>query len=568
MKKSAPHPPSSRRAFLRAGAGTAGALVIGAKAADAQAPSAPSTAAPTAAGAAPVITKNAVQQRKRARVERAFRLRVERAVHVKQQDPAEHETNGDEARYPNRLGSFTKGLAHDALGDVDAKAFKALTDAMDSDPGDFEALTTAGGLRLVNPQAALCFNLDGADSVQYPLAPPPAFSSAEMAAQACELYWQALTRDVPFSTYERDPLIQRAAAELSKLSGYEGPRQRGAVTPSTIFRGTTRGDSIGPYVSQFLLKEAPFGASRLHQHVATARPHFDYMVRYDEWLAVQNGAPNPPRHGAGYLYIRNARDLAAYMQFDFTYQAFLTACLILFGFEGTYNAQTAYKGSPFDKGNPYRRSPSQAGFITFGVGHVLDLVARVAASALKACWYQKWCLHRNLRPEELGGRVHNHRIAAARHPLHPDILDSAALEEVFKKHGTYLLPQGYPEGSPLHPAYPSGHATIAGACATVLKAFFEESFPIEDPVVASDDGLRLLKYEGQELTVGAELDKLATNVGMGRNWAGIHWRSDLSGGLLLGEQVALSVLADLKSCHHESGGGFSVTRFDGRRATL
>ena len=36
---------------------------------------------------------------------------------------------------------------------------------------------------------------------------------------------------------------------------------------------------------------------------------------------------------------------------------------------------------------------------------------------------------------------------------------------------TYLLGLTYPEGSPLHPSYPSGHATLAGACITVIKAF-------------------------------------------------------------------------------------------------
>jgi hypothetical protein len=33
------------------------------------------------------------------------------------------------------------------------------------------------------------------------------------------------------------------------------------------------------------------------------------------------------------------------------------------------------------------------------------------------------------------------------------------------------------------------------------------------------------------LTVGGELDKLAGNVSYGRNFAGIHWRSDASAGL-------------------------------------
>jgi membrane-associated phospholipid phosphatase len=498
------------------------------------------------------------------RIERACRLRSERAQALKGRPPAAPARNGDESRHPTGLASFTKGLPHDALGHVDPGAFDALVRAAASGRSrDFEAVPLAGGLRLVNPQAAYGYGLEGMESAQVAMDPPPAFDSAETAAEACELYWQALTRDVPFAAYDKDPLVQKAAAELSRKSGFRGPRAAGSVTPATLFRGDTAGDLAGPYVSQFLWKEVPYGAIRLVQQVRTATPGLDYLVAYEDWLAAQNGAPTPPRHGSAYRYVRSGRDLAAYVHLDFTYQAFLTACLILFGFEGTTDAQRVYRGAPWDAGNPYRGLRGQTGFVTFGVAHVLDLVARVSADALRACWYCKWPVHRRLRPEELGGRVHNHRTKRASYPLHDDILGAAVLDEVFARHGTYLLPQAYPEGAPLHPAYPSGHAAIAGACTTVLKAFFDESFPIDDPVVASADGLRLFPYGGKDLTVGGELDKLAANVAIGRNAAGIHWRSDAAAGLRLGEAVALALLADLRAGLHEETDGLSLTRFDG-----
>jgi hypothetical protein len=71
-------------------------------------------------------------------------------------------------------------------------------------------------------------------------------------------------------------------------------------------------------------------------------------------------------------------------------------------------------------------------------------------------------------------------------------------------------PQAYPEGCPTHPAFPGAHATIAGAGITVLKAFFNESFVIPNPVVPSDDGLTLRPWTGEPLTIGNELDKLAS----------------------------------------------------------
>jgi membrane-associated phospholipid phosphatase len=152
--------------------------------------------------------------------------------------------------------------------------------------------------------------------------------------------------------------------------------------------------------------------------------------------------------------------------------------------------------------------------------------------------------------------------------VHDALLSSPALDHVFRLHQSFLLPQGYPEGCPLHPSYPAGHAAIAGAGATVLKAFFDESFPVDDPVVASDDGLSLAPYSGPQLTVGDELNKLAWNVAVGRNMAGIHWRSDAIAGLKLGEAVALDLMREMKDCFNEPCAGWTVTTFDGQLVTI
>jgi len=187
---------------------------------------------------------------------------------------------------------------------------------------------------------------------------------------------------------------------------------------------------------------------------------------------------------------------------------------------------------------------------------------------LKAAWYRKWLVHRRLRPEEFGGRIHNYQTGAASYPIHPKILNSDALRAVFAAHGTYLLPMAYPEGCPTHPAYPSGHASFIGACVTVLKAFFDEAFVIPNPVIASADGLSLMPYSGPVLTVGGELNKLAANIGFGRDAAGLHWRSDIIEGLKLGEAVAIGILTDLRATYNEDFVGFTLTRFDGSTVTV
>ena len=64
---------------------------------------------------------------------------------------------------------------------------------------------------------------------------------------------------------------------------------------------------------------------------------------------------------------------------------------------------------------------------------------------------------------------------------------------------------------------------------TALKAFFNESFVIPNPVLAADDGQSLNAYTGADaglITVGGELNKLASNVALGRDMAAEHWRSD------------------------------------------
>ena len=128
----------------------------------------------------------------------------------------------------------------------------------------------------------------------------------------------------------------------------------------------------------------------------------------------------------------------------------------------------------------------------------------------------------------------------------------------------------FSEGCPTHPAYGAGHATVAGACVTILKAWFDESTRLVDlgvtPMQPAADGLSLELYDepdAGDLTVGGELNKLASNVALGRNIAGVHWRSDGTESIKLGEQVAIGLLRDQKACYNEDFGGFDLTTFNG-----
>jgi hypothetical protein len=493
------------------------------------------------------------------RSHRAFVIRRDAAIFQRDLPENPSVANGDEELYPSRLASYTKCLPHNDLGEVDLNAYNVLLGALNSGlTSDFEAIPLGGTAKLANPMSAYCYGMDGADAQAIPVAPAPKFSSAQMAAEIAENYWYAITRDVPFSQYASDPLINQAAADLSKFSDYRGPKVNGQVTPDVIFRGDTPGDIAGPYISQFLLKTIPMGGAQLPQLYRTSVPGDDYMTSYADWLKVQKGiAAGSNVFDPVPRYIRNNRDLAQYLLVDFPGQGNIQTALLLL----------SYGNPALSPNNPYLHSATQSGGITFGSQDVLTMVSR-GPESLRAAFCQKWLVHRRIRPEAFAGRIHNHVTGAAKYPIHSDILNSAALKAIFSAHGSYLLPMPYPAGSPTHPSYPAAHSATVGAGVTMLKAFFNESFVIPNPVVPSDDGLSLVPYTGALITVGGELNKLASNVSLGRLAGGVHYRTDGTEGIKLGEAIALSILRDTATIYHEEFPGFTLTRFDGTRVTI
>ena len=74
---------------------------------------------------------------------------------------------------------------------------------------------------------------------------------------------------------------------------------------------------------------------------------------------------------------------------------------------------------------------------------------------------------------------------------------------------------------------------------------------LNGPIIQADStGDNLLDYSGNDInqiTIEGELEKLATNIGMGRNFSGIHYRTDEVQGNLLGEAIAIEYMKDLLS---------------------
>jgi hypothetical protein len=310
------------------------------------------------------------------------------------------------------------------------------------------------------------------------------------------------------------------------------------------------------------------GALPIDQKYMTLKRNVDYMTDPTTFQQVQNGISTGLKvQQEAPLYLHDGRGLAAWTHVDVLYQGYFTAYLVL-------NTLNGGNPAPLNPGNPYNHSKTQNGFNTMGQPDFAATLTAVANEALNAVWYQKWYVHLRHRPESGGALVHLIKTGKGNtiqgHPG-DTVLNSQAVQSSFTKNKSYFLSQAFPEGSPTHPAYPTGHGTVAGACITVLKFFFDGDFVIPDPQVPSGDGTKLNGYtesDAGQMTVNGELHKLAHNISFGHGiHAGIHWRSDTDTSIQLGEALALGVLQDRAHTYNEK---FTVKlkKVDGSIATI
>jgi hypothetical protein len=470
------------------------------------------------------------------------------------------QTNGDEERYADRRASFSKTMPHNDFCEVDVGAYRAwLNIVVDGDSEKFEQVPRAAEAveRLNNPQAAYSIDLLGTDPAALSPSAPPAFASLEMAAEMAELYWLALLRDVPFRSFTSEPLVAAAIADLAAVG-------LGRFDVTSVFRSDTSGERTGPLVSQLLWHDVPYGVQTIEQRFHVPSRDQAFLTSFDSLLACQRGAKarEVTRFDTPPCYIASYRHLGEYVHRDFSFQAYMNGALIMLRMGGDH------PDAVLSPTNPYRNSPIQFGDITFGNKNILSLLAEASLLAQKAAYYHKWQVHRRARPEVMGARIDAHLGGRKSYNVPPLLLASEAVARSKQANGSWLLPQAYPEGSPTHPSYPAAHAVNAGACATILKAFFDESYVIADPVEATADGSHLEPWQGAALTLGGEINKLAANIALARDAAGVHFRSDSVQGLKLGENVALALLAETSLTYSERFDGFVLTRFDGTKLQI
>jgi hypothetical protein len=76
-----------------------------------------------------------------ARADTAQDIRVKAASFERNRTLPVHMDNGDEAAYPNRIGNYSKGLPHNAFGEVDLPSYATLIKAVTTgQPADFQLI--------------------------------------------------------------------------------------------------------------------------------------------------------------------------------------------------------------------------------------------------------------------------------------------------------------------------------------------------------------------------------------------------------------------------------------------
>ncbi|MBP0018918.1 MAG: vanadium-dependent haloperoxidase [Cyanobacteria bacterium SBLK] len=606
----------------------------------------------------------------RDRRQESYDIRVKAAELAQNRQHPSHEANGDEERYAGDLYfmSFTKGLPHNPhtgllQDEGDFTEFRQAIDEGFIDPftdrvrhgakykvnangtivKETDEKTLNGFRQWEAPTAGVVYDLEGPDAqaVTMPPAPPlldlAGNPNPELMFEMAEVYELAILRDVDLNDFEESPTSSRSDSiikaikrlnELDYRSNQTGrPRKvnvQGYLDRQTIFRGSSPGVEVGPYLSQFLLigntdlngdgsvknGKITYGVLEIDQKVPIAEPKINFMTDMDNYARVQRGIRQPRERyaktqgRAARRFISTPRDLATYVHYDALYEAYLNACIILLGM-----------GTPFDPGfdnlsgggvaagNPQTRRHA-SGFALYGGPHILTLVTEVATRALKAVRFQKFNNHIRLRPEALAARIelvrlyNNGKIPSEPKAWVPESLLNAiqpfqkqlglTLEAIAELNlGTLLLPMAFPEGSPMHPAYGAGHATVAGACVTILKAFFDTSAVLvetqtkevrfkrmdksDKPIVFRAPTLNGAKSKDLEedrnlstpLTLEGELNKLAANISIGRNMAGVHYFSDYYDSIRMGEQIALGILEEQALTYSTDPFVMSVPTFDG-----
>ncbi len=414
--------------------------------------------------------------------------------------------------------------------------------------GDFER----GGERLfIAVPSVHTVGLYGMDPWRSKMPPAPDPQGDRNAAEMVDTYVMEQLRDIPFVEWPNEvggdgtggipgETLAAIEADIADIARDFGDWWHDA--DRLFVEADTDELDWGPYLSQFLVQDLQLWALNADQSYLRY-PETNYNADQTAWLdtiegkgefAAETNPKKPNREDQG--YIATPRHLATIVNAEPPFQEYLIAAIQLL--DGDFAENLPFTSRDDSRVFAYNET---------GPVGLMDMLTRAARQALLAAFYQKWRVHFRCRPETYSGRVHeqregNHDFDIPGLLTNADILDERAPD-------TDYLTSVYIEGSPVHPAYPSGHSVIAGACGTVLKTWFpdRDDLPFEHTYVPTPDGQGRDKVTMPDGHTGLfqEIDKLMSNIGLARMYAGVHYYSDHYRGVKLGEQVAVGMMTDI-----------------------
>lgn len=404
---------------------------------------------------------------------------------------------------------FSKGHSADALG-------RALQIANRNErQAAISAVPLLGTRKLINPSAGY----GGTPSNAPGVGAPPEDESLQTAEELADIAGAVLLADVDMNGIAKHPDAIRLCDTLQALGGTCLVEPR----PGGLFR--LNAQRIGGRVPIILGLGYPTGWGPRGSYSANERMGLYGRTR-SEWEALQNGTFIVPQSIGNPMTLDTGRGWASLVDQDPPVTI-----------PETVARDLVSKAAPSARFISLR---TEAGFVDYGgIVWLQGTIAQASHAAMRECWRLKW-LHRRQRPEELWPR-------AVRGELHPDFLTHAGW--LVERVDSYL-PMLYAPGSPLHPDWPSGHAVLAGVGFTILKAAFADQ-----------------PYQGVG-SLHRELDLAAWVMAFGRLAAGIHTRSSLIAGLMLGQHHALRLLEQQAAESTQPLGTTTLLGFDGQRVTV
>lgn len=409
----------------------------------------------------------------------------------------------------------------------------------------------------------------GAETSQLVVKNIPSVDSKSHLCQMIEVYHHSLLRDVAFSDYSDSSIasVSLAVSELNKCvdaGAFDGPVDplTNRISPKTLFRGSGADELIGPYVSQLLLLDFEYGGMKVQQM---------YNVEEDNvasttvrgWLDIQHGIATSSKSSSLSQRNWNGRVMGSEVHMDALFQFYYNAAMQFAQFD-----EFSFD-SPF-MGVTSRNLPSTA-WTDGGTPDLFSSIARASLLSLRHAWWNKWQGSMTLRPEVYAARLDQilnagsqQNIGNAMRSVMSDeflqILDSNIFDATFQAISRANLDAGgansvflnllYNEGSPTHPSYPAGHAVVAGAATTVLKAYVKThdsqnrklKWPKAPVIATASDLMDYTGGDSTKMTIVGEINKLGSNVAIARDFAGVHYRCDSDFGIELGEAFAIKFL--------------------------